>query len=125
LKDVGTPTNPTAPSSNNLITFTRYRVVYQRADGRNQPGVDVPYPFDGVATFTVGTQPVTASFMLVRIQAKQEAPLRALRSELSGGAYSISTLAEITFFGADQAGNEVSASGTVGVNFADWGDPDS
>src|SRR5947207_2030919 len=35
-----------APSTNNQVTITRYRVVYKRADGRNTPGVDVPYPFD-------------------------------------------------------------------------------
>ena len=27
--------------------FNRYRVVYKRTDGRNQPGVEVPYAFDG------------------------------------------------------------------------------
>ena len=36
----------------NVVTFSRYRVVYRRADGRNTPGVDVPYPFDSSATFT-------------------------------------------------------------------------
>ena len=46
---------------------------------------------------------------------------RALKS----GAKAISTIAQITFYGTDQAGREVSASGNIGVTFADWGDPDS
>ena len=40
------PTVPSAPINN--ITLTRYRVVFRRSDGRNTPGVDVPYGFDGV-----------------------------------------------------------------------------
>ena len=27
--------------------MTRYRVEFRRTDGRNTPGVDVPYGFDG------------------------------------------------------------------------------
>ena len=56
-------------------------------------------------------------------QAKLEAPLKALRN--SGGAIIISTIAEITFYGTDQNGNTVSVMGRIGVNFADWGDPDA
>ena len=42
--------------------------------------------------------------MLVRAQAKLEAPLKALRG--GGGAIVISTIAEITFYGTDQNGND-------------------
>ena len=42
LKDPGA-TSATAPSPTNLITIKRYRVRFIRADGRNTPGVDVPY----------------------------------------------------------------------------------
>jgi hypothetical protein len=94
-----------------------------RADGRNTPGVDVPYPFDGAATVTVppdGTAEL--NFTLVRIQAKLEAPLAALQG--MGGAIAISTIANVTFYGRDQVGNEISATGSIGVTFADWADPD-
>ncbi|MEE9264289.1 MAG: hypothetical protein V3V11_07525, partial [Vicinamibacteria bacterium] len=37
----------------NDVTFRTYRVTFIRADGRNTPGVDVPFPFDGAANFTV------------------------------------------------------------------------
>ena len=121
LKDLGTPGFPAQPSPLQDVTITRYRVVYRRADGRNVPGIDVPYPFDGGVTFTVGINQVTAGFILVRIQAKLEAPLSALA--FGGGARAISTLADVTFYGHDQAGNELSVTGTISVNFSDWADP--
>jgi hypothetical protein len=115
MKDVGT-----APSPINAVTIERYRVTFRRADGRNTPGVDVPFPFDSGVTFTVpsaGT--VTAGFELVRHVAKEEAPLMALRSS----AVVISTVADVTFFGRDQAGNELSVTGSIGVQFGNFGDP--
>jgi hypothetical protein len=123
MKDVGAPGVGVSPSPNNAITINRYRVDYRRADGRNAPGVDVPYGFDGAVTFTVSSteSPVDAGFVLVRIQAKEEAPLKALAG--AGGAVAISTLADVTFYGKDQAGNDVAVTGTIEVDFADWGDP--
>ena len=53
LKDVTNPSSPNAPTTNNEVTITRYRVVYRRTDGRNTQGVDVPYAFDGGVTGTV------------------------------------------------------------------------
>jgi hypothetical protein len=121
MRDV---TNPNGPTSNNAITFNRYRVVYKRSDGRNQPGVDVPYAFDGAVTFTVGPgDEALVPFELVRVQAKFEAPLAQLTT---GGspAVAISTLADVTFYGHDQTGRETAVTGTIGVDFANWGDPD-
>ena len=123
LKDPGTPESPTSPTSANFVTVTRYRVVYQRTDGRNVPGVDVPFPMDGAVTFTVVSGPQSAEFILVRASAKLEQPLRPLVG--GGGAIIINTLAEVTFYGKDQTGAEVVATGTITVNFADWADPDS
>ena len=56
----------------------RYHVTFIRSDGRNNPGVDVPYAFDGGFTTTVGGDEPTARSRIVRNIAKQEAPLRAL-----------------------------------------------
>jgi hypothetical protein len=123
LKDPGTPENPALPTTANYITVTRYRVEYRRSDGRNTPGVDVPFPFDGGMTFTTVTGIQTAEFVLVRASAKLEGPLRSLRE--GGGAIVINTIAEVTFYGADQTGADVSAMGTIGVNFADWSDEDA
>jgi hypothetical protein len=106
-----------SPSPNNSITLTQYHVEYVRADGRNTPGVDVPFPFDSGLTLTISGSGSTG-FTLVRNQAKLEAPLTALR--FGGGAKIISTIARVTFYGRDQTGHEVSVTGNIEVNFADW-----
>ena len=120
MRDPGTATQPTEPTSANFITVQRYRVRYIRADGRNTPGVDVPYGFDGAITMTVRTGEVTAGFELVRHIAKLEAPLAAL----AANGVIISTIAEITFFGFDQVGREVSVTGRMLVDFGNFGDPE-
>jgi len=122
LKDVGAANAPTGPTLVNSITVTRYRVVFKRADGRNTPGVDVPHAFDGAATGTFDSNGGTLAFSIVRAQAKLEAPLKALRG--GGGDIIISTIAEITFYGRDQNGNDTSVTGMMSINFADWGDPE-
>jgi hypothetical protein len=119
LKDIGSAAAPSAPTSNNQVTITRYHVAYHRADGRNSPGVDVPYGFDGGGTVTVpagGT--ATLGFELVRHTAKQEAPL----AQLASNPASILTLAEVTFYGSDLVGNEIQATGTIQVNFGNFAD---
>jgi hypothetical protein len=122
LKDQGNPGATAGPSNLNIITVNRYRVVFKRADGRNTPGVDIPYPFDGAFTATITNTPVQLTFTIVRVQAKIEAPLKALAAQ--GGQLAISTIADVTFYGHDQAGNEVECVGSISVNFADWGDPE-
>jgi hypothetical protein len=112
-------TSATAPTTANLITVDRYHVQFIRADGRNTPGVDVPYPFDGAFTVTVGTDGGSAGFTLVRNIAKEEAPLRALRVN----GVILSMLAEVTFYAHDQTGREVSASARIGVDFGNFADP--
>ena len=119
LRDQGVPGLTAAPSPLNQVTFTRYRVQYRRTDGLATQGVDVPYAFDSGLTFTVphdGT--ITMAFELVRSVAKQEAPLRELR--VSGRQ--IATVADVTFFGRDLAGNDVAVAGSIAVNFANFGD---
>jgi hypothetical protein len=111
----------TSPTAVNAITFTRYRVTYIRADGRNTPGVDVPYGFDSAVTFTV--QPgstATTGFDLVRHVAKEETPLVSLAANDD----LITTIAQVTFYGTDHAGHDVSVSGNIGITFGNFGDPD-
>jgi hypothetical protein len=116
------PTSVTGPSATNTITVNRYHVDFVRSDGRNTQGVDVPYSFDGAMTGSIsGSTAATLSFTIVRAQAKLEAPLAALRN--IGGALVISTIANVTIYGHDQAGNAVSVSGSISVSFADWADP--
>jgi hypothetical protein len=108
-----------APSASNMVTLSRYRVVYRRADGRNTPGVDVPYAFDGAVTGTVpASGSATFGFELVRHVAKQESPL----VQLVINPQIITTLAEVTFYGADQVGNDISVTGTIQIEFGNFGD---
>jgi hypothetical protein len=117
LKDPGPSTSPSTPTQNNFITVTRYHVRYIRADGRNIEGVDVPYAFDDGITATVSGE-TTAGFTVVRNQAKQEAPLKALGLN----PIVVSTIAEVTFYGHDQTGRQVSAVGNMSVSFANFAD---
>jgi hypothetical protein len=117
LKDPGTGST-TSPSDLNSVTINRYRVEYRRTDGRNTQGVDVPYAFDSALTVNVPADGAEASFQIVRHSAKEEAPLLALR----GNGTIISTIATVTFYGRDQAGNDISVSGNIGVDFGNFAD---
>lgn len=120
LRDPGSTGSPTAASSLNDVTITRYTVTYTRTggpNGQNTPGVDVPHPIVGAVTFTIRSgQSAAGVFELVRHVAKLEAPLAFL-----GRTPEVLTmLAEVTFYGRDQAGNDVTANGTVQINFANF-----
>ncbi len=118
MKDPGTSSSPTTPTTANFITVNQYRVRYIRTDGRNVEGVDVPFSFDGGMTLTVGSTAVTTAFTLVRHIAKNEAPLKAL----TANGLVISTIAEVTFYGHDQTGREVSAVARYSIDFGNFRD---
>lgn len=107
------------PSAHNEVTINRYRVSYRRTDGRNTPGIDVPYGFDGAVTGTVsaiGT--LNIGFEIVRHVSKEEPPLVQLAHSRS----IISTIADVTFYGRDQVGNDVSVTGSISIDFGNFGD---
>jgi hypothetical protein len=107
------------PTTNNQVTITRYHIDYIRTDGRNTQGVDVPYSVDGASTGTVGaTSTLTLAFELVQSVAKQQSPLVQLESNPA----IINTLARVTFYGKDLVGNDISVTGQIQVNFANFGD---
>jgi hypothetical protein len=108
-----------SPTTNNQVTLTRFHVDFVRSDGRNQQGVDVPFSFDGASTLTISAGGTgTLPFELVHSEAKQEGPL----VQLITNPVVISTLATVTFYGTDLVGNAVQVSGTISVNFANFGD---
>jgi len=121
LKNINTTPTGSLITTNNEVRVTRIHVAYRRTDGQNQPGVDVPYPFDtGVSvTLPLSGLAVPVNFDLVRHDAKLESPLLDLRTKL----VVINTIAEVTFYGVDAVGNDVSTVGYIAVNFADFGDP--
>lgn len=122
MKDPGSTQRPSVPTSANYITVTRYHVKYVRSDGRSTQGVDVPWEFDGGATGTVTEGGGNLVVTLVRVQAKLDSPLKSLVN--MGGSVALTTIAEITLYGRDQAGRDVSVMGAITVNFADFADPD-
>jgi len=108
-----------APTSMNQVTITRYHVEFIRADGRNTPGVDVPYAFDGTTTATIPpTGTAQIGFEMVRHTAKLESPLAQLASNLN----IIYTIARVTFYGTDVAGNDISVTGSMSVDFGNFSD---
>lgn len=119
-------------SFENNVVFERYRVTYIRSDGRNVPGVNVPYPWDGVANFTVfvDSASVVRPFIVVRHQAKVEPPLVQLKqlqvtpgSTLGGGgALVLSVIAQVDFYGHDVAGRTVKVTGYLNIVFANFAD---
>ena len=110
--------NPSiTPSGLNTVTTDRVHVKYVRADGHNTQGVDVPFEFDVPVTVTVplnGT--ADAGFEIVRHDAKRESPL----IQLLNSSEVITTFAQVTVYGHDQAGNIVSATGQIQINFGDF-----
>ena len=107
-----------APSTNNQVTIKGYHVAYRRADGRNTPGVDVPYAFDGAFTLSVVALGIgTADFEIVRAVTKAESPLIQLRD----GSNLISTIADVTFYGQDAVGNDISTTASVLIDFGNFG----
>jgi hypothetical protein len=118
-KNIGPVGAPSTPSSNNEVTINRVHVAYRRADGRNVEGVDVPFAFDTAATATVpATGTVTMGFLLVRHDAKMESPL----VQLVNSGIIITAIADVTFYGRDLVGNDISVTGSIGVDFGNFGD---
>ena len=120
VKDIGA-TAPLSPTTNNEVTITRYHVDYRRADGRNTPGVDVPFAFDGAVTGTIpagGT--LTSASSSSATSPSRKSPLVQLRTSPN----IISTIADVTFYGTDRVGNDVqrhradarSTSATLGIS---------
>jgi len=119
LRDPGAPGVAQTPTELNTVTVTHYRVVYRRTDGRNQQGVDVPWAFDSGMTISVpASAAVQQTFELVRVSAKFDAPLAALI--VNGQALDL--IADVTFYGKDMYNNDVMATGSIGITFANFGD---
>ena len=77
---------PAVPSHDQLHHGHRYHVDYVRADGRNTPGVDVPYPFDGAITATVTADGATGGLHAgprSRRRTKRRWPARGLAAARS------------------------------------------
>jgi len=118
--------NVTVPQVPQAIIVNRYEVSYFRSDGRAQQGVDVPFSISGALTAsfdakTSGTDDVTIE--VVRRQAKLEPPLIQLVQEnpqFGGQALIVTMFAKITLYGQTIAGQNVTASANMQIDFADY-----
>jgi len=103
------------------IMVTRYVVSYSRTDGRNRPGADVPFPFEGSLTTLVRVDSTASvNFVIVREAAKLEAPLINLRDSAYGDILNMT--AKIEFYGHDLTDKAVKATGYLTVYFANYVD---
>lgn len=118
------PKNPNAVGLDtrlNDVLVERYEVRFIRSDGRDQEGVDVPFRHTGaVATVVPYDDTASAAVVVVRHQAKREAPLANIQG--GGGANLLTVIAEITVHGRTTAGKGVSATGRLQILFADFVD---
>jgi hypothetical protein len=113
------PKSLNGASAYNDITVTRYVVTFQRADGKNSQGVDVPYSFEGNLSILVPIgQATAATFVIVREIAKQEPPLLNLKNALPGDGLYVT--AKVDFYGHDGANKTVKATGYLPVTFANY-----
>lgn len=118
-----TPKNATVPTQSNYsdVVMERYTVRFFRSDGLNTEGVDVPYAFQGpLGGIIPAGEEAEVAFVLVRHSAKDEPPLNQMVG--SGGISILATFAEVTIYGRTLAGKVVSATVTINVTFADFGD---
>jgi hypothetical protein len=103
------------------VLIDQYSVRYFRSDGRNVEGVDVPFSITGALSSVedVKNSGTTAiPIEVVRAQAKMEPPLVNLAG--GGGAIVLTCFAEITLYGHSITGKQVSATGTMQIDFADF-----
>jgi hypothetical protein len=109
------------PTFLNDIVVNRYRVDYIRPNGRNTPGVDVPFGIDGTMNMRVPSNGTAAvSIVVVRHQAKKEPPLSNL--DIEQGEEVLTANAQMQFFGQDLAGRTASALGFLEIHFANYGE---
>lgn len=125
MSDPGSVTSPSKPSTTNVITVNSYRVQFRREDGSTVEGVDVPYGFTAGMSMTITDTATTFDVTLVPAPAKAISPLKDLVfvPGVLTPPPTIPTVAEMTFYGTDQAGHAVTVTARINVTFADWADP--
>ena len=110
------------PSPLNEVTVTDIACRFSRADGRNTPGVDVPYGFDGGVTVTIPAAdrpPPSSTSSATRPRWSR----RSAGSSGGGAAQHDQHHRRGDVLRARSGGNEVTVTGLMTVNFGDFGDP--
>jgi hypothetical protein len=117
------PLEAANPSYYNSVIVDQIDVKFERTDGRNVEGVDVPYSFTQPMNMLVEIRTIVdIPFILIRHVAKMEAPLLALR-EVPSEVVVLQLIAMVTIHGKDLGGHRVApVTGYISVwcaNFAD------
>jgi hypothetical protein len=113
------PNAPTATSS--AVLLESYEVRYTRSDGRGVEGVDVPYRITGTLATRIGIgDDITFPLEVVRRQAKQEPPLENINQTTV-----LTVNAQVTLFGKTISEQRVSASASMQIDFANFGDKET
>jgi hypothetical protein len=113
------PRSP-APAVPSAVIVDSYVVRYFRTDGRGVEGVDVPFRITGYLTVSVDVSDGATTDIpieIVRRQAKNEPPLSMIQQTTV-----LTMFAEVTVYGTTVAGDRVSDSGRVQVDFAEFAD---
>ena len=112
LKDIGPAGTPPTPTHEQLHHGDALPRDYRRSDGRNTPGVDVPYAFDGASTahhHRIGRHAdVRARARAGQARGAADEPGRATAARRPSRR-----IADVTFYGTDQAGNDVQVTGSI------------
>jgi hypothetical protein len=115
--------NPPTGTAYTTVQLSSYRVTFYRTDA----GADVPAGFQQALTATVvaGTDTVIGGLTICRADQNLQPPLYYLTPfsygfEPGTGFTAISCNCVIDFWGHTLAGDPVSATGTVAINFGDW-----
>jgi hypothetical protein len=128
----GADANTVAPTLQDII-LERYEVVYERTDGGSQ----TPAGFERGISLRVRMTPhgevvlresSISGLVIAPSTTKAQPPVSLLIDpgfESTTGYINIQVNAHITFFGRTIAGDPVTATATVGINFADFGDTNS
>ncbi len=122
------PLDPTLTSADLTpyynVLIDQIDVVFQRTDGRNQEGVDVPNRFtQPMGVLVPITKETKIPFILIRHDAKLEPPLLALTLP-QNQAKILELVAVVTIHGKDMGGHRVAPiTGLVTVWCANFADP--
>lgn len=115
------PVPITGTSQFNDVMVDRYTVSYSRTDGKNTPGVDVPYPFEGSLSTLIRIGATTdVAVVVVREAAKMEPPL--IRLVDIGAEQVLEATAKLEFYGHDLANHKVKATAYLTIFFANYAD---
>ena len=101
-----------------VVEYKGYAVSFSRPDGRNEPGVDVPFGFTRAIGGSIEPGGVSElNIIFITPEMKVAPPLRNLFFSANQRIYA--TL-HVTIFGRDRVENDVAASAALPITFADF-----